>query len=230
MIMRRPLRAFGPLVRTAVWVLLLLAPALAAAQEFRARVVGVDDGDTVRVLRGQGDVRIRIFGIDAPEATQPFGPEARELARRLLLDQTVVVSMKSVDQYGRLVAALVLNGRDVGAELIAAGAAWNYAQFSQDDRLATLEAGARRARRGMWALGHPQAPWLYRAAARAGGSGSATSSGAPTATGLFHGNQRSRVFHAPGCQQYDCANCTVPFESAVAAAAAGYRAHTVCVR
>ncbi len=201
--------------------------ACADEQMFTGRVVAVEDGDTVRVQRGQGDVRIRLFGIDAPEATQAYGPEAREMARRLLLNRAVIVSMKDVDQYGRIVAALSVDGREIGPELIAAGAAWNYAQFSQDERYATLEAEARAARRGLWARADPTPPWLFRAAAR----GSGTARGAPgQASGAFHGNTSSRVFHAPGCEHYACANCTVAFESSSSAIAAGYRAHEQCVR
>jgi endonuclease YncB( thermonuclease family) len=218
-------------MRPTILALLLFcaAPACAAdAQQFTGRVMAVEDGDTVRVQRGQGDVRVRIFGIDAPEATQPYGPEAREQARRLLLDRTVVVSMKDIDQYGRLVAALSVDGRDAGTELISSGAAWNYAQFSQDDRFAALESGARDARRGLWALPDPTPPWLFRSAARGRGAGPVGSPG--SATGALHGNVTSRVFHAPGCESYDCANCTVRFESQAAAVAAGYRPHRACVR
>lgn len=203
------------------------APGPAAeVQQFTGRVVAVDDGDTVRVQRGQGDVRIRIFGIDAPEATQAYGPEAREAARRLLLNRTVVVSMKDVDQYGRIVATVSVDGTDIGPELLTAGAAWNYAQFSQDERYATLEGTARAARRGLWRDSNPTPPWLFRSSVRAG---EGTTSGSPGAAGL-HGNTRSLVFHAPGCDQYMCANCTVAFESSAAAIAAGYRPHGQCVR
>lgn len=210
---------------------LLVVPGAACAgeeQQFSARVLAVEDGDTVRVRRGQGDVRIRIFGIDAPEATQPFGPEARDAARQLLLNRTVEVALKDVDQYGRLVATLRVDGRDIGAELIASGAAWNYAQFSQDDRFASLESDARDAKRGLWALPDPTPPWIFRSAARGRGAGPEGSRG--PSIGAFHGNTTSRVFHAPGCENYTCANCTVVFENAAAATAAGYRPHAACVR
>jgi micrococcal nuclease len=207
---------------------ILAAPACADAQQFTGRVVAVEDGDTVRVLRGQGDVRVRIFGIDAPEAMQAYGPEAREVARRLLLDRTVVVSLRDVDQYGRIVGSLSVDGRDIGPELIASGAAWNYAQFSQDERFASLEAEARDAKRGLWTDAAPTPPWLFRSAARAGGPGTTSSSSQPT--GAMRGNANSRVFHAPGCEHYTCSNCTVTFESTQAARAAGYRPHLECVR
>jgi micrococcal nuclease len=219
----------GPSVLLAMLLLVLPGSACAAPeQQFAGRVVAVEDGDTVRVQRGQGEVRIRIFGIDAPEATQAFGPEARDAARRLLLNRTVVVLMRDVDQYGRLVAALSVDGRDIGTELISSGAAWNYAQFSQDERFATLESDARGAKRGLWAVSNPTPPWLFRSAGRGTGTGPGAARGATV--GPVHGNATSRVFHAPGCTHYNCANCTVVFEGVAAATAAGYRPHAECVR
>ncbi len=224
----RRARGVRPSLTVLVLLWLLVTPACAAddAQQFSGRVVAVEDGDTVRVRRGQGDVRIRIFGIDAPEATQAYGPDARDVARRLLLDKTAIVSMKDVDQYGRLVASLSVDGHDIGLELIRSGAAWNYAQFSQDERFAAVEAEARGARRGLWGLADPTPPWLFRASARSAGAGAT----ARAADGAFHGNTTSRVFHAPGCEHYTCRACTAAFDTADAARAAGYRPHAECVR
>lgn len=211
-----------------VLVVFLSVPACAAgdAQQFTGRVVSVEDGDTLRVQRGQGDVRIRMFGIDAPEQGQPFGNEARDMLRALVLNKTVTVSMKDVDQYGRLVATLQVDGQDVGEQLLRAGAVWNYAQFSQDERFAALEAEARNARRGLWALDNPTPPWSFRSAARSGGPGGNTR----RADGLLHGNTTSRVVHAPGCEHYTCRSCTATFETLDAARAAGYRPHGECMR
>ena len=39
---------------------------------FSGEVVGVTDGDTVRVMRDRTPVRVRLDGIDAPETRQPF--------------------------------------------------------------------------------------------------------------------------------------------------------------
>jgi len=213
-----------------LWGVLLAAAPACAAQQFSGRVLSVEDGDTVRVQRGAGDVRIRIFGIDAPEANQPYGAEAREQARRLLLDRTVVVLMKDVDQYGRLVAALSVDGRDVGTALISAGAAWNYAQFSQDERFAILESQAREARLGLWALPDPTPPWLFRASGRGAGANESRGRSAGNGDEGVRGNVSSRVFHAAGCVHFTCASCTAVFESAAAAQAAGYRPHAECVR
>jgi len=45
----------------------------------------------------------------------------------------------------------------------------------------------------------------------------------------YHGNKKSHVLHASGCQHYNCKNCTVAFKSANEAVRAGYRAHKACV-
>jgi len=47
--------------------------------------------------------------------------------------------------------------------------------------------------------------------------------------GPYHGNTSSRIYHAPGCRDYDCAHCTQPFMSRATAEAAGYRPHAACV-
>ena len=222
-------------------ILLLLAPLLLGltplpAQQFRARVVAVDDGDTIRVVRGRETVRIRLFGVDAPEADQPYGHEAREQAVRLLLNETVEVSMRDVDSYGRLVATLRVQGRDVAEQLVQAGSAWQYTQYSQDPRLAALERGARNARRGLWARTSPIPPWQFRELERAREAAAGpdreagAAGGARPAAGVLHGNVNSRVFHAPGCENYECPNCTARFASSAAAMAAGYRPHATCAR
>lgn len=200
--------------------LLAWAGPACGGQEFTARVVEVVDGDTLTVRRGTADVRVRIFGIDAPESGQAYGAEARDEARRLLQGRDVAVRQRDVDQYERIVAELRVGDVDVGPALIRAGAAWNYAYFSEDERYAALEAEARRAGLGLWRAPEPVAPWRWRAEAAA-----RTSVEAP-----FVGNRRSQVFHARGCESFDCPNCTEPFESSDAARAAGYRPHAACVR
>lgn len=44
----------------------------------------------------------------------------------------------------------------------------------------------------------------------------------------YHGNTNSKVFHKPGCQHYNCPNCTKIFHSREAAIDAGYRPCKVC--
>ena len=55
-------------------VLFLLSLPVAAHADFPPRVVGVSDGGTLTILAaGNRQVKIRLYGIDAPETGQDFG-------------------------------------------------------------------------------------------------------------------------------------------------------------
>ena len=63
-------------VRLAVVVVALALPSQGA--EFRAKVIGIVDGDTIEVLHNGRLERVRLVGIDAPERNQAFGSRARQ--------------------------------------------------------------------------------------------------------------------------------------------------------
>lgn len=46
---------------------------------------------------------------------------------------------------------------------------------------------------------------------------------------VYHGNTKSKVFHAPGCKDYNCKNCSEKFASKDDALKAGYKADK-CVK
>lgn len=78
----------------------------------------------------------------------------------------------TTDRYGRTVGRVYVEGRDVNAALVTAGAAWVYRQYSRDPRLLALEAEAKTASRGLWGLPEAQRtpPWEWRRAQRSGGA------------------------------------------------------------
>jgi micrococcal nuclease len=128
-----------------------------------AYVEKMPDGDTVTVRMGGETARVRVFAIDAPESKQNFGPEAARIGRALILHKVVTLHVQTTDQYGRLVAEVVMeDGRDFGREMLKHGAAWHYKAYDRRDELAQLEAGARNAKAGLWAFPRPQPPWEYR--------------------------------------------------------------------
>ncbi|MFO7303777.1 MAG: thermonuclease family protein [Acidobacteriota bacterium] len=216
-------------------VLLVAGPGPACAAQdpaYRARVVEVADGDTLVVERDGTTERLRLYGVDAPEAGQAYGREARDEARRLLMGRDVTVHPRETDAYGRTVAEVLVDGRDAGEALLEAGAAWHYRYYSDSDRYAALERQARAKRVGLWRDPDPTPPWQWREAARAANGGqraAAVTAAQPPVDAPFVGNARSQVFHQRGCESFDCPNCTVPFASADEARRAGYRAHS-CVR
>jgi endonuclease YncB( thermonuclease family) len=149
---------------------LIAAGQPAFAERIAGRVVGVADGDTLTVLTDhKRQVRVRLAGIDTPERRQPYGTRARQVLSALAFGRSAEVEVEDTDRHGRSVGRVRVGGRDVNAEMVRRGAAWVYVRYNRDPALVALEAKARVARRGLWAL--PEAervpPWEWRAARRA---------------------------------------------------------------
>lgn len=64
-------------------VCLLCLPSLAFA-DFSGRVVGVSDGDTIKVMHNGKAEKIRLHGIDCPEKAQPFGTKAKQFTSEMV--------------------------------------------------------------------------------------------------------------------------------------------------
>jgi endonuclease YncB( thermonuclease family) len=201
---------------------LLANPAAAEGPSFRARVVAIHDGDTLTVSRGDTEIKVRLEGIDAPELGQPYSRVARQRAVQLALHREVEVVGTEVDSYGRLLARVFAEGRDLGEVLVREGLAWHFVRYSSDRALAVAEQQARSGRLGLWRETSPIAPWDWRQANRL--------SPAPPSAGVLHGNTGSLHYHWPGCKNYGCRNCTRVFGSPEEAAAAGYRPAGCCQR
>jgi micrococcal nuclease len=126
-------------------------------------VVGISDGDTIKVMHNGKAEKIRLHGIDCPEKAQPFGTKAKQFTSEMVFGKTVTVHVTDTDRYGRTVADVIVpDGRVLNRELVAAGLAWWYWQYSKDASLGKLETEARAARRGLWADPNPVPPWCYR--------------------------------------------------------------------
>ncbi|WP_424753265.1 thermonuclease family protein [Methylobacterium sp.] len=100
--------------------------------DFTGRVTKIVDGDTF-YMTGQ-PVRIRIWGLSAPESRKPGGPEATLALSALIADQKLGCVQHHVDRYGRPVAQCYLtDGRDIAAEMIRSGVATEYCRYSRGE-------------------------------------------------------------------------------------------------
>ena len=71
-----------------VIVLLIVSPDFS---DFSGRVVGVSDGDTIKVLHDGKAERIRLNGIDSPEKAHPFGTRAKHFTSAMVFGNKVTV-------------------------------------------------------------------------------------------------------------------------------------------
>jgi endonuclease YncB( thermonuclease family) len=135
---------------------------------FLADVVMVKDGDSFVARVGAVEVQIRIADIDAPERFQTHSGKARGELVRLIGGRRVQVIPLATDRYERTVARVETGGADVARALVERGAVYVYRPFLRDRSLLPLEAEARQARRGLWALPADQRvpPWERRDARR----------------------------------------------------------------
>lgn len=135
-----------------------------AAKSFPAKVIGVIDGDTIKVLKGLEEIRIRIFGVDCPEKKQPFGSKAKEFTSDQVFGKDVEIHVRSGDRYGRTVATVKLtDGRDLAALNLEAGLGWWSKKYAPTElEYERLENGARKMKRGLWSQANPEEPWRFR--------------------------------------------------------------------
>jgi micrococcal nuclease len=147
------------------FLLIVVCTATTPAYAYRALVISVHDGDSVRIRSKQsGSERVRLAGVDAPELAQPLGLKARSVTEQLTLGQIVNIHERGHDRYGRVVADITTTrGVNVSHELVREGLAWWYEAFDpHDHELAKLQLEAHKRKIGIWASPRSIAPWDYR--------------------------------------------------------------------
>ena len=130
--------------------------------------VGVSDGDSLHLELPDGErVRVRLYGIDAPEKDQECALAARKKLGKLIYDKKIRVEVLDVDKYGRYVGKVYAGARYVNRYMLKEGLAWHYKHYAADDELlAEAEARAKAAGRGIWATESPCRPRVFRSEQR----------------------------------------------------------------
>ena len=149
-------------------IILLLFPVvlLSGKNDIQGKVVKVADGDTITILDSENkQIKIRLYGIDAPEKAQDFGKVSREYLAELVAGKTVNVTVLSKDKYGRSVGRIEIDGKEVAEEMLKSGLAWLYTAYCkipECEQWKTLETQAKTAKIGLWSNPTAQEPWLWR--------------------------------------------------------------------
>lgn len=160
-----------PFVKTfaAITVLLCLPLLARAATTLQAKVIEVESGNTLVVSSSNRVLRIRLKAVAPPEVNQPFSEAAREHLKTLVIDRVVALEYTHLEE-GYLHARVILNGVDIGSQMLRDGVAWydhagDFGLKEVDRNLyAQCEEAARNEKRGLWQEPSPVAPWEYRRA------------------------------------------------------------------
>lgn len=193
----------------------------AFAQQFSG-AINVIDADTFDI----GDIRVRLYGIDAPEigqtclldgAVRDCGRWASRRAAARFQDRQAVCDRVNTDRYGRAVARCAVNGRDIAAWLVAEGLAQAYRRYALD--YVDEEKAASIAGLGIW-QGDMQTPSDFRAARV-----EPAPSGCDIKGNISGGG---KIYHLPGQENYDRTRISARkgerwFCTEAAARAAGWR-------
>nr|GAT55274.1 predicted protein [Mycena chlorophos] len=180
-------------IRNADWI----TPNMLGRRWVKGRVTSVGDSDNFRFYHTPGlgwrwplklrtvpsttkglkdqTIHIRLAGVDAPEAahfgkpSQPYSEEALAWLRGKVLGKTVFCQLIRRDQYGRIVAVVMLPprvlpgslfyGKSLSLEMLKAGWATTYQQAGAEygkwsrEEFIRVEDEAKARRAGMWVSG-----------------------------------------------------------------------------
>lgn len=147
-------------------IIFLIALSILLALSFKAHAtISIDyvyDGDTVKVIDGKAQYKLRITNIDAPERNQPYGKKSRRALIQLCQNAVVNVNITGTDKYQRKLGSLSCNKEDVASYMLKHGHAWFNDRYSSDLVLALKERAAREKKLGLWQSTKPIAPWVWR--------------------------------------------------------------------
>jgi micrococcal nuclease len=162
-----PLRRIS--LRLFLFLALVWALPIFAAESITGKVVSVADGDTITVLEDKTQIKVRLHGVDAPEKAQDFGTTARTFTSDQCFGEAVTVEVTDTDRYGRKVGIVKLSdGRVLNHALVEAGLAHWYEEYAPKDvTLKRLQESAKAAKRGLWSRPDAVAPWDFRKEKRA---------------------------------------------------------------
>ena len=131
------------------------------SQSYKGRITKVVDGDTFFFQTDNSTLKIRSFGIDAPEGNQPFGKESRDFMLKYLHKDAILVT-HGHDRYKRTLGTLFVDGQDINLLSIKGGYAWHYKRYFDDKPYAVAQENAKKNKLGLWALPNPIPPWNWR--------------------------------------------------------------------
>lgn len=133
----------------------------------KARLLEVHDGDTITALYKSGKkYRIRLYGIDAPELSQPYGHASKNHLTLLLAGKNITIRSEGGDTYGRKLATIFVNEKNINFQMVKDGYAWHYKRYYKSEKMEKAQEYAKKNTLGLWKQKNPKEPWAYRREAK----------------------------------------------------------------
>lgn len=142
---------------------------------FDMTVLRVIDGDSLKVriaevylddsnnVTRNHESELRLRDIDAPEFFQRGGQAAKKALERVLKGKNLkAVVLTDTDYYGRLLATVYLDDRNISLEMVANGLAWIDTKYNKDQKYWRVLKEAQSKKLGIWDGGKNMPPWIFR--------------------------------------------------------------------
>lgn len=154
------------------------------------------------MLANNQKIKVRFYGIDAPEKAQPYGLEAKEFVMSRIKDKEITVEVQDTDRYKRKIGKIYYDsGTYLNEEIVANGYAWWYQYYAKSDfDLKEAEKDARAKKLGLWNESSPQAPWEYRKQKRESGGVKKVAPVATNSSGLVYVTKTGKKYNKKGCK------------------------------
>ena len=205
---------------TLLFSFVVFAPNWLLAAPSHGEVLRVLDGDTVSFQTQSGKkLRVRLADIDAPELDQPWGPAAKTALEIWAEGKSGSIEIVDTDSYGRKVAYLYVNDKNINERLISEGLAWVYMDYLRDRSFISFQRDAISRQEGLWSSADPIQPSIWR-------SGKIPKSSPSAQTEIVLGvvkKSRSNICHAPGTTYYSRTTNFQAFDSLRACLSSGGR-------
>jgi micrococcal nuclease len=142
-------------------------------------VTKVSDGDTIHLTTPeQTKLRVRLYGIDAPETPkinnrtgrvnkpgQPYGEESWKALESKIMGKQVKLDILDIDKYRRMVGMIWLDDRNINLEMVTEGYAEAYLEYLEPpyrSEFIEAERKAKSAKKGIWSLQAYERPRDFR--------------------------------------------------------------------
>ncbi len=145
-------------------IISILSIGEAQAEEYKAKVLSISDGDSMIVFYSNRKEKIILYGVDCPEIKQDFGIQAKQFTNQVCFGKDVSINEHGLDSRGRVIAEVYLaDGSSLNEQLVKQGLAWWSDKYAPGDKtLRLLHYNAKAQKSGLWSVPNPIAPWTFR--------------------------------------------------------------------